>query len=122
MGTIAPLQTVEDHLLAPPATEDRRRYRRHTVLLKAKFHRGRTSVDCTIVELSPNGAKLRAAEPIADKAVGALENDRFGMIPGEVVWNNGEALVIRFLEQPNWIAGLLSMVLPLTEFESPSDQ
>lgn len=123
MGTMSALQSMHDHGPSPSETPaNRRRFRRHAVLLTAKFHRGKTSVDCTIVDLSPTGAKLKLAQPISDKAVGTLENDRFGMIPGEVVWSSGEAVGIRFLDQPGWIAGLLSMVLPLTEFECTPTQ
>ncbi|NBC31272.1 MAG: hypothetical protein GVY13_01210 [Alphaproteobacteria bacterium] len=118
MGNVTALQAVDTETLPPPVEAEQRRYRRYAVLLAGKFHRGKTSVDCVILDLSPLGAKLRLSEPLADDAIGTLESDRFGMIPGEVVWSKDESAGIRFLDQPAWIAGLLSMVLPLTKFET----
>lgn len=117
MGTVASLTTVDDDSAPLPGSVEQRRYRRYSVVLSGKFHRGKTTNDCIILDLSPTGAKLRMSEPLAQKAVGTLESDKFGMIPGEVVWRNDQTIGIRFLDEPNWVAGLLSMVLPQTRFQ-----
>ena len=117
MGTMAALQALNAEPAPRPIGTDNRRYRRYSVVLSGRFHRGKTSSDCIILDLSPTGAKLKMSHPLAQKAVGTLESTRFGMIPAEVVWRNDETLGIRFLDEPNWVAGLLSMVLPMTRFQ-----
>ena len=118
MGTMAALHTADPEAPHQPSGADKRKYRRYSVVLSGKFHRGKTTNECIILDLSPTGAKLKMAEPLAQKAVGTLESDRFGMIPSEVVWRNDQTLGIRFLVEPTWVAGLLSMVLPTTPFHA----
>lgn len=98
----------------PPLTlsdDERRRYTRKSVLLRGRFHRGRETFDCLITNISASGARVRIDRPLENGAAGTLENDRFGMIPGEIVWLAKDHAGVRFLERPQWIARLLASVI-----------
>lgn len=96
-----------------PSDDERRRYARKSVLLRARFHRGRQTVDCLITNISASGARVRVEQPLDAGGAGTLENERFGMIPGEVVWLDDDHAGLRFLERPQWIARLLATSIAL---------
>ncbi len=111
---------MDDQLPALPVADDnRRRYSRKSVLLRGKFHRGKQSFDCLITNLSASGARVRVDQVLDTGVAGTLENDRFGMIPGEVVWQSDDHAGLRFLERPQWIARLLAGSIALKSLPMP---
>ena len=105
--------TAEPAAGAPAAgTIENRRYHRTTVLWPATLLCRNTSFDCVIFNISANGAKVMIKNKLETKTPVILSSSKFGDLAGEVVWQNPNALGIRFFQPPEEIVKLLGDKLP----------
>ena len=83
--------------------EERRKFRRHRVILGGKifFHHESSSVDCVIRDLSENGAHLRmeSTTSVPDQ-FDLLINQEEMLYPSEVAWRNMTDIGVRFTGEP----------------------
>ena len=87
-----------------PTHQDRREFVRTSVMWAAKLHIKTQTVNCVVLNISPDGAKIRL-ESIPDEISPAtLHVDRIGDLPGEVVWQEGAMIGISFRDSPSVVA------------------
>ncbi|WP_282608012.1 PilZ domain-containing protein [Pelagibius sp. Alg239-R121] len=93
--------------------DDRRNYKRAYVVVSGRVSSdGDHSVDCVVLDLSANGAKVRFEEPVMSDEIlkitlaGAVEFEV------EVAWTNGVFAGLKFLDTPAKVAGVLAGILP----------
>ena len=91
---------------------DRRGHRRRAVLLQGRLFRGPQRFDCLVSDLSATGAKLKVTGPVEAEHIATLEIGRCGMVPGTVVWRDGDRLGFRFFEPPQRVAELIGTAYP----------
>lgn len=89
-----------------------REYERKRVLWTVKLHHNGRISECQAVDISPGGAKIRIAEPLAISSRVMLAVERLGSLQGEVLWQNHAFAGLRFLESPDVVeARLRSMAV-----------
>lgn len=81
-----------------PTGIERRRHPRKAVCLEGRLQTGRLWHDCSIVNISPGGAKLSVAKPVGRARMVRLEIGRFGKFGAEIVWRTGSELGLRFTQ------------------------
>lgn len=93
--------------------DDRRAFKRAYVVVSGQVSdNSEKHLDCVVLDLSANGAKIRFEEPVMSdqifkiKLAGAVDFDV------EVVWTNGVFAGLRFLDSPTKVASVLAGVLP----------
>ncbi len=87
-----------------PTHQDRREFVRTSVMWAAKLHIKAQTVNCVVLNISPDGAKIRL-ESIPDEISPAtLHVDRIGDLPGDVVWQEGAMIGISFRDSPSVVA------------------
>jgi PilZ domain len=93
--------------------QSQRRYKRAKVLWPATLVADAEHLDCIILDLSANGARIRVAGgvpmPISEVV---LEIPRFGAFSATAAWNSETELGLRFAEDPIRVAELLGDTLP----------
>lgn len=100
------------------ATETlRRRFHRLPVIWAGRLDRKVDDTDCTILNVSPGGAKLQIADYEPCPARVTLQSPRFGELKGRVVWRRNDLVGLAFLERPSAVAdamgGLLGEPMPI---------
>ena len=93
--------------------DDRRVFKRAYVVVSGQVSgSAEQCLDCVVLDLSANGAKVRFEEPVMSDQIfkitlaGAVDFDV------EVVWTNGVFAGLKFLDSPTKVAGVLAGVLP----------
>lgn len=77
---------------------DRRRHKRHKLLWSGTLRTwDGTTLDCTILDLSASGAKVRLDQPVIPGELVTLMSRRFGMRPARVAWMDGVIIGLEFL-------------------------
>ncbi len=84
-------------LAADPASE-RREYKRCSVSWTGKLSWGGETVRCDLVDISAGGARVQLARPVHHRSPVTLTIDQIGEFPGEIAWNGGYCMAIRFLD------------------------
>jgi hypothetical protein len=101
-------------------TMENRRYHRTTVLWPATLLCRSSALDCVIFNISANGAKVMLKNSLEMKVPVILSSIRFGELAGEVVWQNPNAVGIRFFAAPEDVVRMLGDKLPLDPSASGS--
>lgn len=83
-----------------PSFEERRRWPRHQVYLRAQLLLGAGSFDCTVIDLSEGGAQIDVAEPIPLSAVAVLNIEDGATYVARQRWVNGTRAGIEFTGAP----------------------
>ena len=106
-------QVAEAQTLSLVPADDRRAFKRAYVVVSGQVSDdGEKCLDCVVLDLSANGAKIRFEEPVMSDQIfkitlaGAVEFDV------EVVWTNGVFAGLKFLDSPAKVASVLAGVLP----------
>jgi len=100
---------------AAPEGEDaraRRQFTRRAVLWAAQIEFGGESADCTILNMSAGGAKLRVEADLTVGATLTLRTERFGDFSGVVRWQEGKKAGMQFSQEPKEVARLIGKALP----------
>ena len=92
--------------------EERRQQHRATVLWAASLECGDQIADCVVLNLGPTGALVRMAVPFERSYPVTLQSYHFGRIAGRVIWQDGNAIGLRFEDHPAQVIETLSEALP----------
>lgn len=100
--------------------QDQRRTIRVSVLWSARLlsNDGTDDFPCMVLNISTEGARLRLSIPAVkfDFVDVRLHIDRLGLLAGRVAWRDADEMAIKFDEDPDQIASMLSAVLPRAQF------
>jgi hypothetical protein len=77
---------------------DQRVYRRKPVLWSARLHRDGRVLECPTLHISAGGARIRISQRFEINSTVVLVIDRVGAFPGEIRWQRGNYVGIRFME------------------------
>ncbi len=95
---------IEAYFYRPTHPKDRREFVRTSVMWAAKLHLKTQTINCVVLNISPDGAKIRL-ESIPDQLSPAtLQVERIGDLPGEVMWQEGAMIGVSFHESPSVVA------------------
>ena len=112
---------IEAYFYRPTHPKDRRDFVRTSVMWAAKLHIKTHTINCVVLNISPDGAKIRL-ESIPDEISPAtLHVDRIGDLPGEVLWQEGAMLGISFHESPSVVAQRIEPALKASPDASSLD-
>ncbi len=82
----------------------RRRFHRLPVIWAGRLDRNSDDIDCTILNVSPGGAKIQLADSEPCPSRVTLQSPRFGSLKGRVVWHRHDLVGLAFLEAPTHVA------------------
>ncbi len=91
---------------------DRRRYKRAHVLFSGRLFSGKRGIEGLVLDLSPNGARIRFHEPIAADSAMTLRLAESVDLKVEVAWQKGNSLGLQFLDLPARISSIFAGLLP----------
>lgn len=92
------------------AALERRQFLRTRVLWMATLQTSEGPLSCIIVDVSNNGAKLQFAVPVFPALIWQpveLHIEPMGVLRGEVVWQMGDKLGVRFSAAPEYVAKVI---------------
>ena len=90
--------------LSRDAADVRRRFHRLPVIWSGRVEHGIEETSCTILNLSPGGAKLQLTDTEPCPARMRLTSPRFGQLNGRVVWRREDKVGLAFIEAPARVA------------------
>lgn len=87
-----------------PQAAERRRFKRSTTVLTGTLFCRDEIVDCVVMNISANGAKIKLKQaPAMGETVTLLVN-RYGVFTGTIAWRADEAVGVQFDEDPKRVA------------------
>ena len=86
---------------------DQRAESRTATTLEGVVHVDAATVACHVKDISPHGAKITGASPLAVGAHVTLSLDPFGSVKGEVMWDRDNASGIKFNDRAESIEQIL---------------
>lgn len=93
--------------------DDRRAYKRAYVVVSGQVSNdSEKRLDCVVLDLSANGAKVRFEEPVMSDQIFKITLAGTVDFDVEVVWTNGVFAGLKFLDSPTKVASVLAGVLP----------
>ena len=107
-----------DHRENPRNGSDRRRFKRATTIFNGSLYLAAERYDSLVLDVSVTGVKVKAQSdiPLGSPVTLALaEKVNFG---GEVVWNDGKTVGVRFTKTPEKVAGIMAGLLPHSYLEA----
>jgi hypothetical protein len=93
--------------------KERRAFWRNTVVWNGNLNIEDGSVECVVLNVSANGAKLHFSKPIDfSDPKGVLCIPRLGEFAAEIAWVKGTTVGLRFEESPERVQELIADALP----------
>ena len=77
---------IDAYFYRPTHPKDRREFVRTSVMWAARLHINTQTVNCVVLNISPDGAKIRLESIPDEMSPATLHIDRIGDLPGEVLW------------------------------------
>ncbi len=108
-------QTDASEKLSLVEDDERRLYKRAYVVVSGQISNGAEQehkVDCVILDLSANGAKVRFDEPLMSDQINQITLAGTVDFDVEVAWTSGVFAGLKFLDTPEKVANVLAGVLP----------
>ena len=96
-----------------PRTPERRRAVRKRVLWSGQVEADQHLLDCAILDVSLQGARVRLDGGALPQTPFAINVSRFGTFQAEVVWIQERTAGLRFLESVDRVADTIGRQLPL---------
>ena len=96
-----------------PEGRERRSSVRKNVLWAGQLDANARKLDCTILDVSLDGARIRLDEEVPSRGPFTIACDRFGTFHAEVSWEGGGVAGLRFLEPQTRIAETIGRLVPL---------
>lgn len=93
-------------------TDDQRHYKRAKVVLSGCLINEVETLDCAVIDLSINGARVCLDEALDGKKVVKLRLARSTDLEVTVVWQEDGVLGLEFTEDPRDVANILDGLLP----------
>lgn len=97
----------------PQRPPERRRALRKRVLWSAQVESEERLINCAILDVSLQGARVRLDEGALPQGPMAIAVSRFGTFQAEVVWVQDQVAGLRFLESVERVADTIGRQLPL---------
>jgi len=99
----------------PTSTPERRRAQRKRVLWSGQVEATDHLINCAVLDVSLQGARVRLDDDSAPLPKGplAIAVSRFGTFQAEVVWAKDRMFGLRFLESVDRVADTIGRQLPL---------
>lgn len=94
--------------------KDRRRFHRSTVVWAGELVTESSVVDCVVLNISVNGAKVQLSKPYQGSDTVTLKMPRFGDFEGDVVWRSGNSVGVKFRTDPKIVATIIGEAVPQT--------
>lgn len=104
-----------DQNLSLVEDDERRAYKRAYVVVSGQVSSPEgqdEKVNCVILDLSANGAKVRFDEPLMSDQIKKITLASTVDFDVEVAWTNGVFAGLKFLDTPEKVASILAGVLP----------
>jgi len=100
---------------SPTATPERRRAQRKRVLWSGQVEATDHFINCAVLDVSLQGARVRLddANAVLPRGPLAIAVSRFGTFQAEVVWAKDQLRGLRFLESVDRVADTIGRQLPL---------
>jgi hypothetical protein len=95
-------------------TFERRRSLRKHVLWAAQVGANARELDCTILDVSLGGARIRLEEEVPSRGPVSIASERFGTFHAEVIWESESIAGLRFLESQARVAQTIGRHVPLS--------
>lgn len=95
-----------------PDAGERRCHQRAAVLWAASLKGANQVADCVVLNLGVTGALLRMAVPFERSFPVTLHSYHFGRLAGRVIWQEGNAVGLQFIEPPDRVVETLAPALP----------
>lgn len=98
--------------------QENRAYARASVVVSGVVENAKeTKIDCVLIDLSANGAKIKLLQNAADQSISSYSITKLTLtgsveFPVEVAWSDGDFTGLRFLDPPAKVAGVLVGLLP----------
>ena len=92
--------------------DERRHHLRATVLWTGRLECGGQVADCILLNVGVTGAMVRMAVPFESSFPVTLHSYHFGELMGRVVWQDGNAIGLRFEDEPDRVIETLARALP----------
>ena len=97
---------------APAGKSELRRHPRFSVLWTGRIDVSSEWVNCVILNISADGAKLRFSQVIDLPKNFSVSVDRYGVFPAELAWRDGNSAGVRFLGDIAPIEQAIAQALP----------
>ncbi len=97
---------------APDGKSELRRHPRFSVLWTGRIDVSSEWVNCVILNISADGAKLRFSQAIDLPKTFSVSVDRYGVFPAELAWREGNSAGVRFLGDIAPIEQAIAQALP----------
>ena len=107
-------KVIEKYFFRPTHPKDRRKFVRTSVMWAGKLHLKTQTVNCVVLNISPDGAKIRLKSIPDAMSPLTLHVDRIGDLSGEVLWQDGAMIGISFHESPSVVAQRIEPALKAT--------
>jgi len=98
--------------IAEGVSERRRAIRKH-VLWAGRLGANARQLDCTILDVSLGGARIRLDEEVPSRGPLTIASARFGTFHAQVVWESDHVAGLRFLESEARVAETIGRHVPL---------
>ncbi len=95
---------------------ERRRHGRAKVLWTGNLDHDGGISDCVVLNIGPHGAMARSLDPPPRDGSVTLQSFHFGRLTAEIVWQDGNALGLRFKDNPAAVRKALGWQLPEIAF------
>ncbi len=93
------------------AGTNRRQHERKETELRGTLLVNGSSVACDVLDISAGGGRLRSVEPLDHDGALTLRIEGFGEFPGDIAWKRGQSLGMRFRDDPEKVAEVLTAIL-----------
>ena len=94
---------------ADPA--DRQKHPRYQTFCPGKLYTGGRIVDCEVINISVDGAKVRLAQEIEVASQARLRIEGIGEFTGRIAWRDGQFLGIEFPDELRDVARIVADIL-----------
>lgn len=91
---------------------DRRKFKRARFLMSGILISGDHAIQCVILDLSVNGARIKTPQPTEPSSAVKLNLAGSVELNSEVMWRKGNELGIRFTDEPEEIGRIMAGLLP----------
>lgn len=108
----AQMRPEDRRAVARGSESDRRDHPRFTVVWTGRIQMQPKPVECVILNISANGAKLRVFSHVDLPADFTVTVDRFGDFPAQLVWSDGRSAGVQFIGDPKRISEIFATALP----------
>ncbi len=102
-----------EELASATSMAERRHYKRHAMIMRARLISGSRRWDCKALDVSINGVRAKTESPPAIGTAVTLALAGSVHFGGTVAWQKSKEFGITFANQPQKVAEIMAAFLPL---------